>query len=174
MDDIGMIEPGPVVKVEDIPTAIFYTSGPRGVVSTDENLTQTLMNAMHLGARRLVRAGTNLGDAKEQIYSLPRIPLLHVKGCAAVLMPNMAAGAKLVLRRRFDPLEALDRARAGHGTWWGANGRSADPRTSTRSSLRSLVGKVGELRGLHGRRSSCGKSAMPRRRSFLAMVSQRR
>lgn len=111
--EVGASEPARLVEVRaDTPAAIFYTSGttgrPKGVILTHENLLQALFNALYLGARTILRAGGDLNSSAEQAVNLVSIPLFHVTGCVAVLLPGTATGAKFVLSRRFDPLEALE------------------------------------------------------------------
>ncbi|MHB8191020.1 MAG: class I adenylate-forming enzyme family protein [Ferrimicrobium sp.] len=95
----------------DTPAAIFYTSGttggPKGVILTHRNCTSALFNALYLGAKTLLSNGVDPSAPRPQAVNLVSIPLFHVTGCLAIMLPATATGAKLVLTRSFEPLMAL-------------------------------------------------------------------
>jgi long-chain acyl-CoA synthetase len=105
----------------DDDATIFYTSGttgtPKGAVGTHRNTCTNLMNLffaqtlsdLRWGAGSAGRAGAGTDRAgAPRTCSLLTVPLFHATGCHAILIPNTAAGAKLVLMRRFDPTRALE------------------------------------------------------------------
>lgn len=110
---------------------IFYTSGttgaPKGALGTHRALTTNIFAASFSLARNALRRGTPSGlrtasvatatspscagregeaGSEKQRVTLLAVPFFHVIGSLSVLLPNMAAGGKLVLMRKFDPAEA--------------------------------------------------------------------
>ena len=102
--------PLPAVRLspEDDAT-IFYTSGtsgaPKGALGTHRSLTTNIFAAPFLVARNALRRGHAL-ETKPWV-TLLAVPFFHVIGSLSVLLPNMAAGGKLVLMPKFEPREAL-------------------------------------------------------------------
>lgn len=106
----------PAVKPDD-PAVIFYTSGttgkPKGAIGTHRNLTTNLMNAFFVSTRStmLVKERSTLPEAEnegpvESTYLLS-VPLFHATGCFATMIPNLVAGNKIILMRRWNPEDAL-------------------------------------------------------------------
>jgi len=99
--------PGIALAPEDDAT-IFYTSGtsgaPKGALGTHRALTTNIFAAPFVVARNALRRGAAL-DAKPRV-TLLAVPFFHVIGSLSVLLPNMAAGGKLVLMPRFDAEDA--------------------------------------------------------------------
>jgi long-chain acyl-CoA synthetase len=97
----------PLLPEDD--ATIFYTSGttgaPKGALGTHRALTTNIFAAPFSAARNALRSGEEPGPAKQRV-TLLAIPFFHVIGSLSVLLPNMAAGGKLVLMRKFDPHEA--------------------------------------------------------------------
>lgn len=88
---------------------IFYTSGttgaPRGALGTHRSLTTNIFAQPFSVARNAFRAGKEPPPAKQRV-TLLAVPFFHVIGSLSVLLPNMVAGGKLVLMRKFEPAEA--------------------------------------------------------------------
>lgn len=120
---------GPVAAWADLPDApapdgaleadddltIFYSSGttgtPKGVVLSHRNVVSNIFNMLAAQARSFLRRGEtppppNL--AGPQQATLLSIPLFHVTGCFAFMMPAMLLGAKLVLTRKFEAEQAME------------------------------------------------------------------
>jgi long-chain acyl-CoA synthetase len=88
---------------------IFYTSGtsgaPKGALGTHRSLTTNIFAAPFLVARNALRRGHAL-EPKPRV-TLLAVPFFHVIGSLSVLLPNMAAGGKLILMPKFEPRETL-------------------------------------------------------------------
>jgi malonyl-CoA/methylmalonyl-CoA synthetase len=80
--------------------AIIFTSGttgvPKGVMMTHEGVT-------HFG--RVSAASRNLGPGDR---SYAYLPMTHIFGLGTVLVSSLYAGASLVMRSRFDPVDVLN------------------------------------------------------------------
>ncbi len=89
---------------------IFYTSGTtgaaKGALGTHRSLTTNIFAQAFSQARNLLRQGAEPPAPKQRV-TLLAVPFFHVIGSLSVLLPNMAAGGKLVLMRKFEPEEAL-------------------------------------------------------------------
>jgi len=89
---------------------IFYTSGttgaPKGALGTHRSLTTNIFAQPFSQARNLLRQGAEPPAPKQRV-TLLAVPFFHVIGSLSVLLPNMAAGGKLVLMRKFEAEEAL-------------------------------------------------------------------
>lgn len=99
----------------DDPATIFYTSGttgqPKGALASHRAILSNLTGAGFAAARAALREGRALPVADPdapQAGTLIAIPLFHVTGTCAILIPALAAGNKLVLMRRWDAETALD------------------------------------------------------------------
>jgi acyl-CoA synthetase (AMP-forming)/AMP-acid ligase II len=103
--------PKVVLSPEDDAT-IFYTSGttgaPKGALGTHRSLTTNIFAMPFSNARNMLRKGQEPPAAGGQRITLIAVPFFHVIGSLSILLPNMAAGGKLVLMRKFDAQEALD------------------------------------------------------------------
>ena len=102
-------QPGP----EDAAT-LFYTSGttgkPKGAMGTHRNVVSNIMAAAFSQARSFVRRGEAPPPPDPQAPQrvlLLSVPMFHVTGCFAALMPAVITGAKIVVMRRWDVEEAL-------------------------------------------------------------------
>jgi acyl-CoA synthetase (AMP-forming)/AMP-acid ligase II len=102
--------PDVALSPEDDAT-IFYTSGttgaPKGALGTHRSLTTNVFAMPFSNARNKLRRGELWGEAGQQRVTLIAVPFFHVIGSLSILLPNMAAGGKLVLMRKFDANEAL-------------------------------------------------------------------
>jgi long-chain acyl-CoA synthetase len=89
---------------------IFYTSGttgaPKGALGTHRSLTTNIFAQSFSLARNLLRQGAGPPVPKQRV-TLLAVPFFHVIGSLSVLLPNMAAGGKLIMMRKFDAEEAL-------------------------------------------------------------------
>ncbi|HSS14435.1 MAG TPA: AMP-binding protein, partial [Rhizomicrobium sp.] len=92
---------------------IFYTSGttgaPKGALGTHRSLTTNIFAVPFSAARNALRSWPEIEDASEkQRITLIAVPFFHVIGSLSILLPNMVAGGKLVMMRKFEPDQALD------------------------------------------------------------------
>jgi len=103
--------PDVALSPEDDAT-IFYTSGttgaPKGALGTHRSLTTNIYAMPFSNARNMLRRGEEPAVASGQRITLIVVPFFHVIGSLSILLPNMAAGGKLVLMRKFDARQALD------------------------------------------------------------------
>jgi long-chain acyl-CoA synthetase len=104
--------PNVALMPEDDAT-IFYTSGttgaPKGALGTHRSLTTNIFALPFSAARNVLRNGSDIEDApQKQRVTLIAVPFFHVIGSLSILLPNMVAGGKLVMMRKFEPGQALD------------------------------------------------------------------
>ena len=106
--------PDVAIDPEDLCT-LFYTSGttgaPKGAYGTHRNVITNLLNMMVNTARQFLRRGETPpapDPAGPKKASLLAIPLFHVTGCHAVLVPSVAQGAKIVMMHRWDALRGIE------------------------------------------------------------------
>jgi long-chain acyl-CoA synthetase len=101
--------PAVILSPEDDAT-IFYTSGtsgaPKGALGTHRSLTTNIFAMPFSNARNTLRWNRQTLAADTQRVTLIAVPFFHVIGSLSILLPNMAAGGKLVLMRKFDPQAA--------------------------------------------------------------------
>ena len=101
--------PDVALSPEDDAT-IFYTSGttgaPKGALGTHRALTTNIFATPFSNARNALRRGETPSAPAKQRVTLLAVPFFHVIGSLSVLLPNMAAGGKLVLMRKFDAAQA--------------------------------------------------------------------
>ncbi|KAB7647569.1 class I adenylate-forming enzyme family protein [Polymorphobacter fuscus] len=93
---------------------IFYTSGttgrPKGALGTHRNIVSNIMASGFAATRAYLRRGVAppVPDPQAaQKATLLSVPFFHATGCHAVLTPSLFGGAKLVLMRKWDVLEAM-------------------------------------------------------------------
>jgi long-chain acyl-CoA synthetase len=116
VNDWGLL---PERALPDVPLApeddatIFYTSGttgkPKGALGTHRNITTGIFTAAAVAARAFLRRGVTPPDPATlpQRISLLAVPLFHVTGCNASMVPAVFSGGKLVLMRKWDTEKAL-------------------------------------------------------------------
>lgn len=105
---------GEILLVPEDEATLFYTSGttgkPKGALGTHRNIVSNIMASGCSGARSYLRRG-EMPPAPDpqgpQKATLLSVPFFHATGCHAVLSPSLFAGAKLVLMRKWEPLEAM-------------------------------------------------------------------
>jgi long-chain acyl-CoA synthetase len=103
----------PDVELEaDDDATMFYTSGttgtPKGAVGSHRNAITNLMNLFFVAQRSAMRFPSDVTeDARSANANLLNVPLFHATGCLAVMVVNVAAGAKIVMMHHFDAAKAL-------------------------------------------------------------------
>jgi len=108
-----MALPNVDIHPEDDAT-IFYTSGttgkPKGALGTHRNILTNLVSLGISPTRALLRRGevppAPDPDAPKRAFLLS-VPFFHATGCHSILVPNLAAGGKIVMMYKWDPEEAL-------------------------------------------------------------------
>jgi long-chain acyl-CoA synthetase len=92
---------------------IFYTSGttgrPKGALGTHRSIVSNIMASGFAAARAFLRRGEPVPeiDPNLQRVGLLVVPMFHVTGCNASLIPLINAGGKIVLMRKWDPEKAM-------------------------------------------------------------------
>jgi long-chain acyl-CoA synthetase len=117
VNEWGSLPERPVPDVHLTPeddATIFYSSGttgsPKGALGTHRNIVTNIMTSGCLFARSLLRRGEvppEPSPSDPQRVSLLVVPMFHVTGCNAVLVPSLNAGVKLVLMRKWEPELAM-------------------------------------------------------------------
>lgn len=102
------------VAPDDVAT-IFYTSGttgrPKGAVGTHRNLLTNLVSAQYHLWFTALRKGSQPPappPPEMQRISLLPVPLFHVTGCHAMLVPSVVSGARLILMHKWNPERFID------------------------------------------------------------------
>jgi long-chain acyl-CoA synthetase len=110
----GAATPPDVAFTPEDDATMFYTSGttgrPKGAVGTHRNAVTNMMNMFYVAQRQTLRFGDLEPDALSPGSSafLLNVPLFHATGCLSVMIPNTAAGGKLVMTHHFDARQALE------------------------------------------------------------------
>ena len=98
----------------DDPATIFYTSGttgkPKGALGTHRTMTTNVLTTGAQVARAFLRRGETPptpDPAAPQRVTLLVVPMFHVTGCSATLCGALNNGGRLVLMRKWDPLEGM-------------------------------------------------------------------
>ena len=106
--------PLPEVELEPEDDAtIFYTSGttgkPKGALGTHRSIVTNILTSGFAAARAFIRRGEPVPpvDPEVQRTALLVVPMFHVTGCNASLVPHLNAGGKIVLMRKWDVEKAM-------------------------------------------------------------------
>lgn len=100
----------PVEVTIDEPATIFYTSGttskPKGAVGSQRSILTNVVTKNYFTAFTALRRGDDPPPAKPSVILLA-VPMFHVTGCHATVIPAIASGSSLVLMRKWDASTAL-------------------------------------------------------------------
>ena len=133
---------------------IMYTSGttgfPKGAVGTHRNMVTNLWSLLFRGALAAKQGDVPMfggGAGSEPPAVLLTVPLFHVTGSHAIMLPALHNGSKVVMMYRWDPERALDLIEQERVTTfvgvptmsWELLGASSFP-TRDVSSLRAVTG----------------------------------
>jgi long-chain acyl-CoA synthetase len=115
LGEVGDTATAPAVAIgPDDDATMFYTSGttgrPKGAVGTHRNALTNMMNMFYVAQRSTMRFGVDEPDGERTGANsfLLNVPLFHATGCLSVMIPNTAAGGKLVMTHHFDARQALE------------------------------------------------------------------
>ncbi|MDF5751970.1 class I adenylate-forming enzyme family protein [Spongiactinospora sp. TRM90649] len=111
-------EPGGEVGLPDVrvepedPATIFYTSGttgrPKGALGSHRNLGEAPLTIAYSLTRAAALAGRDAAHAvRRRRVTLLAVPLFHVTGCFAAMIPSLFSGSAVVLMYKWDPGAAL-------------------------------------------------------------------
>jgi fatty-acyl-CoA synthase len=112
LDDLGEVGPPRVQPAPDDLYLLVFTSGSTGGPK-----------AVRMSQGRAARAATGMGFTSEDVlYSA--MPLFHGNALSAAVLPALASGATLVLRRRFSASGFLGDVRETGATYFNTVGRA--------------------------------------------------
>jgi acyl-CoA synthetase (AMP-forming)/AMP-acid ligase II len=94
----------------DDEATIFYTSGtsgsPKGALGTHRNMLHATLTGPFAAQRAMLRRGD--APRRNARTVLLVVPLFHVTGCHAAMMPTIMTGGTLVFMRKWDTAKALE------------------------------------------------------------------
>jgi len=117
VNDWGNLPDDPMPDVAIAPdddATILYTSGttgkPKGALGTYRSMLSNIFASASSAARNFLRRGETPpapGTVEAQRVGLLSVPFFHATGCFAVLNPNITAGGKIILMRKWDVEQAM-------------------------------------------------------------------